>query len=64
MYIGIAILIKFASSARVQSISAEHFSNDAQFLNANCVAAVSGCFLWGWVSAGEPARMAIVLVTE
>ena len=28
----------------------------------SCVAAASGCFLWGWVPAGEPAGTAIVLV--
>ena len=63
MYIGIVILIKFASSTRVPSISVEHFSNGAQFLNTTCVAASSGCFLWEWVPAGEPAGMAIVFVT-
>ena len=63
MYIGIAILIKFASSTRVPSISVEHFSNRAQLLNATCVFAVSGCFLSGSVPAGEPAGTAIVLVT-
>ena len=41
----------------------EHFSNGAQFLNATCVAAVSGCFLSGSVPAGEPARTVIVLAT-
>ena len=60
MYIGIVILIKFASSRRVPSISVEHFSNGAQFLNITCVAASSGCFLWG--SFPAPAA-AIVLVT-
>ena len=41
----------------------EHFLNGAQFLNNTCVAAASGCFLWGWVPTGEPAGTAIVLVT-
>ena len=63
MYIGIVILIKFASSTRVPSISVEHFSNGAQFLNTTCVAASSGCFLWGWIPAGELVGTAIVLVT-
>ena len=63
MYIGIVLLIKFASSTRVPSISVEHFSNGAQFLNATCVAAVSGCFLWGRVPAGALVGAAIVLVT-
>ena len=63
MYIGIVILIKFASSTKVPSISIEHFSNGAQFLTATCVAAVSCCFLWGRVPAGEPVGTAIVLVT-
>ena len=40
------MLITFASSTRVPSISVEHFSNGAQFLNTTCVAASSGCFLW------------------
>ena len=31
------MLIKFASSTRVPSISVEYFSNGAQFLNATCV---------------------------
>ena len=35
------VLIKFASSTKVPSISVEHFSDDAQFLNATCVAASS-----------------------
>ena len=33
--------------------------NGAQFLNTTCVAALSGCFLWG----SPPAAAAIVLVT-
>ena len=33
--------------------------NGLQFLNATCVAAFSGCFLWG----SPPAAPAIVLVT-
>ena len=37
--------------------------NGAQFLNAACVAAATGCFLWDWVPEGEPAGTAIVLVT-
>ena len=37
--------------------------NDTQFLNANCVAAVSTFFVWGWVPPGEQAVTAIVLVT-
>ena len=41
----------------------EHFSNGGQFLNTSCVAATSGCFVWGRVLAGEPAGTAIVLVT-
>ena len=63
MYIGIVILIKFASSARVPSTSVEHFSDGAQFLNTTCVAATSGCFVRGRVPAGEPVGTAIVLVT-
>ena len=59
MYNGIVILIKFASSIRVPSISVEHFPNAAQFLNTTCVAEASGCFLWTGLS---PAA-AIVLVT-
>ena len=39
----------------------EKISNGAQFLNATCAASASGC--WGWVSAGEPAGMAIIFVT-
>ena len=45
MFIGIAILIKFASSTNVPSISVLQFLNGAQFLNATYVAALSGCFL-------------------
>ena len=59
LYIGIVILIKSLSSARVPSISVEHFLNGAQFLNTTCVAAVSACFLW----ESAPAAAAIVLVT-
>ena len=50
----------FASSKRVPSVFVEDFSNSAQFLNATCVAAVSGCFLWTWL----PPAAAIVLVTS
>ena len=57
------MLVKSVSSTRVPSISVEHFLNGAQFLNITCVAAASGCFLWGWVPTGEPAGTAIVLVT-
>ena len=64
LQIGIAILIKSTYSAKVPSISALKSLNDAQFLNANCVAAVNTCFLWGWVPAGKPAPTAIYLVTE
>ena len=32
-------------------------------LNTTFVAASSGCFLWGSVSAGEPAETTIALVT-
>ena len=35
----------------------------AQFLNITCVAASSGCFLWGKILSGEPAGTAIVFVT-
>ena len=35
----------------------------AQFLNAICVAGVSGYFLWGSVPTGEPAGTAMVCVT-
>ena len=52
-------MIRSASSTRVPSISVEHFSNGAQFLNATCVAASGSCFLWGLPSA----TAAIVLVT-
>ena len=41
-------------------ISVLQFINGAQFLNTSCVAALSGCFLWGLPSATAPA---IVLVT-
>ena len=44
-------------------ISVLQFSNGAQFLNTTCVAASSGCFLWGSVPSGEPAGTAIVLIT-
>ena len=50
MYIGIVILIKFASSTTVPSISVEHFSNGVQFLNAidviaaSAISAVSAAF--------------------
>ena len=41
-------------------ISVLQFLNGAQFLNNTCVAALSGCFLWG----SPPATAAaIVLVT-
>ena len=40
-YIGIAILIKFASLTNVPSISVLQSLNSAQFLNATCVVAVS-----------------------
>ena len=60
MYIGIVKLIKFASSTRVPSISVEQFLNVAQFLNTTCVAASSGCFLWGSIPA---TTATIVLVT-
>ena len=58
MYIGIPILIKSAKSTKVSLISVQQ-----SFLNATCVDAVSGCFLWGWKPAGEPAETAIVFVT-
>ena len=51
LYIGIVILITFTSSARVPSISVEHFPNSEQFLNATCaiapsaISAVSTAFL-------------------
>ena len=63
LYINIVILIKFASSTRVPSISVEYFSNGAQLLNTTCVAASSTCIVWGWVPAGEPSGRTIVLVT-
>ena len=37
--------------------------NGPEFLNAICVAAASGYFLWGSVPAGEPAGTAMVCVT-
>ena len=37
--------------------------NGQEFLNAICVAAASGYFLWGSVPAGEPAGTAMVCVT-
>ena len=40
-------------------ISVLKFLNGAQFLNTTCVAASSGCFLWGL----PPPAAAIVLVT-
>ena len=58
LYIGIVILIKSVSSTRVPSVSVEHFSNGAQFLNPTCVAALSGCFLWGL----SPAAIVLVIV--
>ena len=57
------MLIKSVSSTKVSFISVLHFSNGAQFLNITCVAASSGCFLWGKVPSGEPAGTAIVFVT-
>ena len=41
LYIGIVIIIKFATINFVPSISVEHFSKGAQFLNATCVIASS-----------------------
>ena len=41
-------------------ISVLQFVNGAQFLNTTCVAASSGCFLWGLPPV---ATAAIVLVT-
>ena len=61
LYIGIVTLIKSVSLTRVPSISVEHFLNVAQFLLINCIAASSGCFLWGSLPAAAAA--AIVLVT-
>ena len=66
MYIGIVILIKFASSTRIPAISVERFSNGAQFLHASCVVAASGCFIWtGLSSAAAIAHLTgIVPVTK
>ena len=58
LYIGIAILIKFASSTRVPSISVEHFSNGAQFFITACVIAPSAISA---VSAAFPLLTAISL---
>ena len=59
LYIGIAILTKFALPAKVSLISVAQFSIGAQFLNAACVAAASGSFL----QTGLLPAAAIVLVT-
>ena len=48
-----------ASSTKVSLISVIQLLNGAQFLNATCEAARSGCFIW---SGSLPAE-AIVLVT-
>ena len=53
------MLTKSASSTKVSFISVLHFSNGAQFLNINCVAALSGCFF----RIGLSPAAAIVLVT-
>ena len=46
-------------------ISVLQFLNGAQFLNTTCVAASSGCFLWGSppAAAAAAAVAAIALVT-
>ena len=62
LYIGIVILIKFASPTRVPSISVELYSNGAQFLNATWVASVSGYFTF-FGRELSPVTAAIVLVT-
>ena len=53
-------MIKPASSTRVPLVSVEHSLNGAQFLNTNCVASASGCFLLG---LPREAAAAIALVT-
>ena len=58
LYIGIVVSITFASSTRVPSISVEHFSNGAQFLNTICVAQQVVVFLTELLPSA-----AIVLVT-
>ena len=57
------ILIKFASSTKVPSISVEHSSNGAQFLNTACVASSSGCFSFFGIGRLATRLSLIVFVT-
>ena len=52
-------------STKVPFVSVLNLLNGVQFLNTTCVAAVSGCFLWGSspAAAAAAAAAAIVLVT-
>ena len=51
-------------STKVPFVSVLNLLNGVQFLNTTCVAAVSGCFLWGSSpAAAAAAAAAIVLVT-
>ena len=59
LYIGTVILIKSGKSTKVLLISVLQSLNGAQFLNAACVAAVSGCSTAVLASGSA----AIVLVT-
>ena len=59
LHIGISILIKSAWLRKVSLTFVLQSLNGAQFLNATCVAAASGWFLW----IGLLPAAAIVLVT-